>query len=82
MIHCGQETIPGAVGNPPLQCVPRSKGDRVDENVEPSPLCRDRLEYCPIDFVVAEGLLVSLQPKPLQPAPDVHHVIPALVFGA
>jgi len=39
-------------------------------------------QHCPIDFVVAEGLLVSLQPKPLQPAPDVHHVIPALVFGA
>ena len=28
------------------------------------------------------SLLVSLQPEPPQPAPNVHCVVPALVFGA
>jgi len=35
-----------------------------------------------VDLVVAESLLVSLQPEPPQPTPNVHRVIPALVFGA
>ena len=35
-----------------------------------------------VDLILAESLLVSLQPKPTQPAPNVHRVVPALVFGA
>ena len=35
-----------------------------------------------VDLVIAESLLVSLQPEPAQPAPNVHRVVPALVFGA
>jgi len=35
-----------------------------------------------VDLVLAESLLVSLQPEAPQPAPDVHRVVPALVFGA
>ena len=35
-----------------------------------------------VDLVLAESLLVSLQPEPPQPAPNVHCVVPALVFGA
>ena len=35
-----------------------------------------------VDLVLAESLLVSLQPEPPQPAPNVHRVVPALVFGA
>ena len=35
-----------------------------------------------VDLVLAESLLVSLQPEPPQPAPNVHCVVPALVLGA
>jgi hypothetical protein len=35
-----------------------------------------------IDLVLAESLLLSLQPEPPHPAPNVHRVVPALVFGA
>ena len=35
-----------------------------------------------LDQSLAESLLVSLQPEPPQPAPNVHRVVPALVFGA
>ena len=35
-----------------------------------------------VDLVLAESLLVSLQPEPPQPAPNIHRVVPALVFGA
>jgi len=35
-----------------------------------------------VDLVLAESLLVSLQPEPPQPPPNVHRVVPALVFGA
>jgi hypothetical protein len=35
-----------------------------------------------VDLVLAERLLVSLQPEPPQPAPNVHRVVPTLVFGA
>jgi hypothetical protein len=35
-----------------------------------------------VDLVLAESLLVSLQPEPPQLAPNVHRVDPALVFGA
>jgi hypothetical protein len=35
-----------------------------------------------VDLVLAESLLVSLQPEPLQLAPNVHRVVPALVFSA
>ena len=39
-------------------------------------------QYVSLDPVLAESLLVSLQTEPPQPAPNVHRVIPALVFGA
>ena len=35
-----------------------------------------------VDLILAESLLVSLQPEAPQPAPNVHRVVPALVFGA
>jgi hypothetical protein len=35
-----------------------------------------------IDLVLAESLLVSLQPESPQPAPNIHRVVPALVIGA
>jgi hypothetical protein len=35
-----------------------------------------------VDLVIAECLLVALQPEPPQPAPNVHSVVPTLVFGA
>jgi hypothetical protein len=35
-----------------------------------------------VDLVIAECLLVAFQPEPAQPAPNVHRVVPALVFGA
>jgi hypothetical protein len=35
-----------------------------------------------VDLVIAESLLVSLQPEPPQPAPNVHRVVPALVSDA
>src|SRR5215471_13444973 len=33
-----------------------------------------------VDLVLAESPLVSLQAEPLQPAPDVHRVVPAPIF--
>ena len=35
-----------------------------------------------VDLVLAESLLVSLQPESPQPAPNVHRVVPALVSSA
>jgi hypothetical protein len=35
-----------------------------------------------VDLVLAESLLVSLQPEPPQPTPNVHRVVPARVFGS
>jgi hypothetical protein len=35
-----------------------------------------------VDLVLAEGLLVSLQPEAPQPARNVHRGVPAPVFGA
>ena len=35
-----------------------------------------------VDLVLAEILLVLLQPEPPQPAPNIHCVVPALLFGA
>ena len=42
---------------------------------------RQARQHLLIDLVLAESLLVSLQPEPPQPAPNVHRVVPALVFG-
>ena len=39
-------------------------------------------ELTEVDLVLAESLVVSLQPEPPQPDPNVHRVVPALVFGA
>jgi len=39
-------------------------------------------QYVSLDPVLAESLLVSLQPEPPQPAPNVHRVVPALVSSA
>ena len=41
-----------------------------------------RRQAAQVDLVLAESLLVSLQPEPPQPAPNVHRVLPALVVGA
>ena len=35
-----------------------------------------------VDLVLAEDLLVSLQPESPQPGPNVHRVVPALVLAA
>ena len=35
-----------------------------------------------VDLVVAEGGFLSLETQASQPAPNVHRVVPALVFGA
>jgi len=43
---------------------------------------RQTRQHLLVDLVLAESLLISLQPEPAQPAPNVHRVIPALVFGA
>jgi hypothetical protein len=43
---------------------------------------RQTRQHLLVDLVLAESLLVSLQPEPPQPAPNVHRVVPALVFGA
>ena len=43
---------------------------------------RELRQDAQVDLVLAESLLVSLQPEPPQPAPNVHRVVPALVFGA
>jgi len=49
---------------------------------EPRALGRQLRQDAEVDLVLAESLLVSLQPEPPQPAPNVHRVVPALVFGA
>ena len=41
-----------------------------------------RRQAAQVDLVLAESLLVPLQPEPPQPVPDVHRVVPAPVFGA
>jgi hypothetical protein len=43
---------------------------------------RQTRQHLLVDVVFAESLLVPLQPEPPQPAPNVHRVVPALVFGA
>jgi hypothetical protein len=43
---------------------------------------RQTRQYLLVDLVFAESLLVPLQPEPVQPAPNVDRVVPALVFGA
>jgi len=43
---------------------------------------RQTRQHLLVDLVFAESLLVPLQPEPPQPAPNVHRVVPALVFGA
>ena len=35
-----------------------------------------------VDLVLAKRLLVPFKPEPAQPAPNVHRVVLALVFGA
>jgi hypothetical protein len=39
-------------------------------------------QHLVVDLVLAESLLVSLQPEPPQSAPNVDRVVPTLVFGA
>jgi hypothetical protein len=39
-------------------------------------------QYFQLDGVVAKRLCVPLQRETAQPAPNVHRVVPALVFGA
>ena len=72
-------------------CTSRQCGDGVDKEA-PVADCGDAelfqilggqlRQYPQVDLVLAESLLVSLQPEPPQPAPNVHRVVPTLVFSA
>jgi len=62
--------------------VGRKGGDRIEQQASVAEridtqllevITRELQQNALVDLVIPEGLLVALQPKPLQPIPNVHH---------